>query len=143
MNITSSLYIITAAGGNPTAIRVLPRTESPDWYAERGGILMAETAALGVEQAGFLIPEESRFMMSGGEFCGNAARAAAMLLARFMGAEGCISDVGYTGISAHARWENETNANVTCIFDHLPIEVSAEQTRKTRSRSSIREESTS
>ncbi len=132
MNITSSLYIITAAGGNPTAIRVLPRTESPDWYAERGGILMAETAALGVEQAGFLIPEESRFMMSGGEFCGNAARAAAMLLARFMGAEeGAFQMSGYTGdIRSHVRWENETNANVTCIFDHLPIEVCREQDAK-------------
>lgn len=129
MNANASLYIIAAAGGNPTAIRVLPCTESPDWYAEQGGNLMNETASLGVEQAGFLIPGESRFEMSGGEFCGNAARAAAMLFSRFTGAEeGVFQMSGYTGnVRSFVRWESDTVANVTCTFDRLPVEVRREQ----------------
>jgi len=130
MNTKASLYIIAAAGGNPTAIRVLDRTRSSDWYAEQGAILMQETAALGVEQAGFLIPEERRFDMSGGEFCGNAARSAALLLSRFSGNEaGSFQMSGYEGdVRFFARWESETVATVTCDFDRLPIEIRREET---------------
>jgi diaminopimelate epimerase len=129
MNANASLYIIAAAGGNPTAIRVLPRAQSSDWYAKQGGNLMNETAPLGVEQAGFLIPGENRFEMSGGEFCGNAARAAAMLLSRFTGAEeGVFQMSGYMGnVRSFVRWESDRIANVTCTFDRLPIEVRREQ----------------
>lgn len=129
MNDASPLYIIAAAGGNPTAIRILPNTKPSSWYAEQGGNLMNETAALGVEQAGFLIPAEGRFEMSGGEFCGNAARAAAMLLSRFTRAEeGVFQMSGYTGnVRSFVRWESDKTANVNCIFDRLPIEVRREQ----------------
>lgn len=130
MNDTSSRYIIAAAGGNPTAIRVLTRTESPAWYAEEGAVLMRDTVALGVEQAGFLIPDQRRFEMSGGEFCGNAARSAALLLSRFSGEKaGAFEMSGYEGgVHFFVRWESETAATVTCNFDRLPIDVRREQT---------------
>lgn len=130
MNAKTSLYIITAAGGNPTAIRILNRIESSDWYAEQGATLMKDTAVLGVEQAGFLIPEDRRFEMSGGEFCGNAARSAALLLSRFSGDEvGAFQMSGYEGdVRFFVHWENETVATVTCDFDHLPINVRRERT---------------
>lgn len=130
MNDTSSRYIIAAAGGNPTAIRILNRTESSDWYAEHGAALMKATAALGVEQAGFLIPDQRRFEMSGGEFCGNAARSAALLLSRFSGDEaGAFQMSGYEGdVHFLVRWESKATATVTCDFDRLPIEVRRDRT---------------
>lgn len=129
MNDTSFHYIIAAAGGNPTVIRILNRIQSSDWYAEQGANLMKATAALGVEQAGFLIPEERRFEMSGGEFCGNAARSAALLFSRFSGDEsGAFQMSGYEGdVRFLVRWESETAAIVTCDFDRLPIDVSCER----------------
>ncbi len=125
-----SRYIITAAGGNPTAIRILDHTRSSDWYAEQGTILMKDTAMLGVEQAGFLIPERRRFEMSGGEFCGNAARSAALLLSRFSSDEmGTFQMSGYEGdVHFFVRWERETAATVTCDFDRLPIDIRREKT---------------
>ena len=123
MNAKPSLYIVTAAGGNPTAIRLLPKPESPEWYAREGNLLMRKTASLGVEQAGFLILSENRFEMSGGEFCGNAARSAALLLSRFSDTEeGAFQMSGYAGmVSFRVQSQNESRASVTCVFDQLPI----------------------
>ena len=75
--------IITAAGGNATAIDTLAAPLTRAAYAARGQTLVAAYAAQGVEQAGFLIrtANAAHFEMAGGEFCGNAARAAALLLA--------------------------------------------------------------
>ena len=75
--------IITAAGGNATAIDTLAAPLMRAAYAARGQALVAAYAAQGVEQAGFLIrtANAAHFEMAGGEFCGNAARAAALLLA--------------------------------------------------------------
>lgn len=75
--------IITAAGGNATAIDTLAAPLTRAAYAARGQALVAAYAAQGVEQAGFLIrtANAAHFEMAGGEFCGNAARAAALLLA--------------------------------------------------------------
>lgn len=127
---TSSLFIIAAAGGNPTAIRILTRAESSGWYTKEGATLMAENVPLGVEQAGFLIPKERRFEMSGGEFCGNAARSAALLLSRFSGDEaGAFQMSGYEGdVRFFVRWESKTAATVTCDFDRLPIKIRRERT---------------
>ena len=75
--------IITAAGGNATVIDTLAAPLTRAAYAARGQALIAAHAAQGVEQAGFLIRTAgaAHFEMAGGEFCGNAARAAALLLA--------------------------------------------------------------
>ena len=77
---SNNLFIITAAGGNATAIQVLDTALDSGQYAKLGKKLMVDTAKDGVEQCGFLIPADNHFEMSGGEFCGNAARAAAILL---------------------------------------------------------------
>lgn len=80
-------FIITAAGGNATAIERLAAPLSRAAYVIRGQALVNAHAAQGVEQAGFLIgtateaADSAHFEMAGGEFCGNAARAAALLLA--------------------------------------------------------------
>lgn len=85
-------YLITAAGGNGTAIRVLERPLTRDEYAREGHTLGIAYEPFGAEQAGFLIPSEKHFEMGGGEFCGNATRSAAVLLSELSGA----SDVQYT-----------------------------------------------
>ena len=74
------IYIINAAGGNATAIQVLEQGLNKEDYANLGKQLMDNNADFNVEQVGFLIPKDKHFEMSGGEFCGNAARAATILL---------------------------------------------------------------
>jgi len=73
-------YIVTAAGGNATFIRVLDEPLSRGDYSKIGGAMIRNFQNLSVEQAGFLILANNHFEMSGGEFCGNAARAAALIL---------------------------------------------------------------
>ncbi len=120
-----SIFIVSAAGGNPTAIRLLAKPESSAWYAKQGSILMRDTASFEVEQAGFLIPAKDRFEMSGGEFCGNAARSAALLLSRFDNTkEGVFRMSGYDGsVRYSVQSQSEREANVTCVFDQLPIKM--------------------
>ena len=84
------LHILTAAGGNPTAIWVLPGPLSRAQYATRGADLMAAGAALvrlhvgeegpQPEQAGFLLLPSYHLEMTGGELCGNATLSAAAML---------------------------------------------------------------
>lgn len=115
-------FVVEAAGGNATAIVVLPSSLTPDRYAELGAELMKRTESLGVEQAGFLIPTEDRFDMSGGEFCGNAARAAAMLLSRIKGSNQVVFTMsGYSGsVQGNVSWNGDAVADVVVHFDHLP-----------------------
>ena len=96
--------IITAAGGNATAIDILAAPLTRAAYAARGQALVATYAAQGVEQAGFLIrtANAAHFEMAGGEFCGNAARAAALLLAPQGGAVS-FSMSGFAGITKIGR----------------------------------------
>jgi len=73
-------YIITAAGGNATFIRVIDKPLSREDYTRIGSAMIRDFQKLSVEQAGFLVLSDNHFEMSGGEFCGNASRAAALLL---------------------------------------------------------------
>ena len=89
--------IITAAGGNATAIDTLAAPLTRAAYAARGQALVAAYAAQGVEQAGFLIrtANAAHFEMAGGEFCGNAARAAALQAVRLDdGSMAALVDLG-------------------------------------------------
>lgn len=70
-------YVISAAGGNETVIRLLDHSRLSSWYAKEGAEMIANH---GAEQAGFLLTDSFHLEMSGGEFCGNATRAAAVLL---------------------------------------------------------------
>lgn len=82
----SYIFSKLVPGGNPTAILHEPQL-APPALAELSARLM-DPLCLGVEQAGALYPGGdrpgaalARLEMMGGEFCVNAARAAAMLLA--------------------------------------------------------------
>jgi diaminopimelate epimerase len=79
VSMKSRTFVITAAGGNGTAIRVLEHPLSRAEYASQGKQLLQEMENFGAEQAGFLIPENNHFEMAGGEFCGNGSRSAAIL----------------------------------------------------------------
>lgn len=72
--------LVTAAGGNGTAIEIVKKSLSRADYVSRGDDLLDEFESLGAEQAGFLVLDEKHFEMAGGEFCGNATRSAAVLL---------------------------------------------------------------
>ena len=72
--------LITAAGGNGTAIGIVGTALTRADYESRGNKLVSDFETLGAEQAGFLIRDENHFEMAGGEFCGNATRSAAVLL---------------------------------------------------------------
>jgi len=116
--------IITAAGGNATAIDTLAAPLTRAAYAARGQALVAAYAAQGVEQAGFLIrtANAAHFEMAGGEFCGNAARAAALLLAPQGGAVS-FSMSGFVGrVQAEAplyRSEDRETTAGACLTGWL------------------------
>ena len=76
----NNIYVITAAGGNGTAMRILNRALTRAEYANQGKQLGLDMERYGAEQTGFLIPSDNHLEMAGGEFCGNASRAAAILL---------------------------------------------------------------
>jgi len=60
-NYGENVYIITAAGGNATAIKVLMEKKSRSYYAARGSELINKYEAKEVEQAGFLILNQNYF----------------------------------------------------------------------------------
>lgn len=72
--------LVTAAGGNGTAIEIIKEALTREDYESRGKVLCDDFEPLDAEQAGFLVLDENHFEMAGGEFCGNATRSAAVLL---------------------------------------------------------------
>jgi diaminopimelate epimerase len=87
------LHILTAAGGNPTAIWLQDAPLTRAQYAARGADLLSAGAALVrlsggsaiPEQAGFLLRAERHLELAGGELCGNATLSAAALLGAHLG----------------------------------------------------------
>jgi len=74
-----SEQVIFAAGGNATAIAIIDKGLARKEYEARGLALMDAYENLGIEQCGFAVLESTHFEMAGGEFCGNAARSAAIV----------------------------------------------------------------
>jgi len=117
----NSRFIITAAGGNGTAIDVIDRPLLRTEYATRGKELGEQTESLGAEQAGFLIPSERHLEMAGGEFCGNASRSAAVLLSEM----GKVKNVSFTVsgfaglVSADVESLGDNKFDVICRFSGL------------------------
>lgn len=93
-------YVITAAGGNATAIGVIDSPQDRTWYEQQGMLLMKEFSDLHVEQVGFVVLSQNHFEMSGGELCGNGTRAAGFLFAKLTGGadEYEFSTSGHTGL---------------------------------------------
>lgn len=117
--------LITAAGGNGTAIQTLNELLTRDEYATRGKVLGEEMARYGAEQVGFLIPNYSHFEMAGGEFCGNASRAAALLLSETEGQPKVTFTVsGFEGtVNATVAKQSDELYDVRCEFPNMPTEV--------------------
>lgn len=118
--------IITAAGGNPTAIREVQMNLTRDEYEKYGKKLMLETEKYGVEQAGFLIPRKtslSHFEMSGGEFCGNAARSASLFLFLKTGeSKNSFTMSGFSNVvSSVVQKIDKTKFNVKCEFPEFNL----------------------
>ncbi|MFN3188653.1 MAG: hypothetical protein ACK42D_03900 [Candidatus Paceibacteria bacterium] len=82
---TMQKFVVTAAGGNATAIGVVQERQSRSWYETEGKKLEKEFPLLGVEQVGFIVLSDNHFEMSGGEFCGNGSRAAGLMFAKLLG----------------------------------------------------------
>ena len=118
--------LITAAGGNGTAVRIiedsLPRSE----YESIGSDLGNRFEALGAEQAGFLVLNDQHFEMAGGEFCGNASRAAAVLFSQALNADNVSFTVsGFDGtVVAHVKQKSDDkHFDVQCVFPGMPTDV--------------------
>lgn len=102
--------LVTAAGGNGTAIEVINQPLLRRDYESRGKILENDFESLGAEQAGFLVLDENHFEMAGGEFCGNATRSAAVLLHQKHGKDDLSFTVsGFAG-TVHASVKPLTDA---------------------------------
>lgn len=116
-------YIITAAGGNGTAIRVIDSPLTRDEYAREGKIFGKKTEGRGAEQAGFLIPGRQHLEMAGGEFCGNASRAAAILFSRLARTPDVSFTIsGYPGlVQARVNSISDSVYDVACRFDELNL----------------------
>lgn len=118
-------YLITAAGGNGTAIRVIDHKLSRQDYAEQGQKLGQLMEPQGAEQAGFLIPSANHFEMAGGEFCGNASRAAAILFSELNGGAQDVQFTvsGFNGtVTAHVEKHDPDHYRVRCIFPGMPTD---------------------
>lgn len=122
---TEQKTLITAAGGNGTAIQVLNQPLTRTQYEQRGKLLGEEMEHAGAEQAGFLILSEHHFEMGGGEFCGNASRAAALLFAEADGTKDVSFTVsGFDGtVSATVDKQSDTKYFVHCEFPGMPTTV--------------------
>lgn len=117
--------LITAAGGNGTAIRILKDSLTRSEYENIGTDLGNRFEEFGAEQAGFLVLNDQHFEMAGGEFCGNASRAAAVLFSRALDADDVSFTVsGFDGtVGAHVEQKDVSHFVVRCIFPGMPTNV--------------------
>ena len=117
--------LITAAGGNGTIIETLAAPLRRSEYEARGKLLGDEYEAAGAEQAGFLVVSQNHFEMAGGEFCGNAARAAAVLLSQKYGQKNVAYTVsGFDGVvRAQVEPLSDTTFFVKAIFPQMRVVV--------------------
>ena len=122
---STTTAVIAAANGNGTAIEVITSPLTRTEYVSRGRILGENTERLGAEQAGFLVSSQSHFEMAGGEFCGNASRAAAVLFSKLRGADNVEFTVsGFKGlVSATVDRRSDNEYYVRCRFPGMSVGV--------------------
>lgn len=119
MKESKKVFIINAAGGNATALMVLNKPLKRKEYSEIGKKMMTDFSDYLVEQAGFLVLLNDHFEMSGGEFCGNAARAAALLFNYFKKVTSFTMS-GFDGkIEIDISNKNSKKPVVSCYFPGL------------------------
>lgn len=117
--------LITAAGGNGTAIQIIKEPLAREGYESLGKVLESEFESRGAEQAGFLVLDENHFEMTGGEFCGNATRSAAVLLSKEHGQDSLSFTVsGFDGVvEASVKQLTEETFFVEAAFPGMRPEV--------------------
>lgn len=122
---STTTAVIAAANGNGTAIEVIASPLTRAEYVRRGRILGENTERLGAEQAGFLVSSQSHFEMAGGEFCGNASRAAAVMFSKLRGADNVEFTVsGFKGlVSATVDRRSDNEYYVRCRFMGMSVGV--------------------
>lgn len=123
---SDSIKLITAAGGNGTAIKIIDKPLTRAEYEAHGRMLGENLELAGAEQAGFLVLSQRHFEMAGGEFCGNATRAAAVLLSQAASGEGRLQFTvsGFRGeVSAAVKRRAPNRYFVRCEFPGLPVEA--------------------
>ncbi len=121
----STETLIKAAGGNGTAIRIINDPLTRSEYERIGSDLGERLENRGAEQAGFLVLNEHHFEMAGGEFCGNASRAAALLFSQADDKKDVSFTVsGFNGtVSATVEQLSDDKFNVRCVFPGMPTDV--------------------
>lgn len=127
----SSMVVITAAGGNGTAIEIIDDPLTRMEYSSRGRLLGENAEKLGTEQAGFIVLSQGHFEMAGGEFCGNASRAAAVLFSELRNARDVSFTVsGFKGI-VHATVDKRADGkySVYCRFPGMSVDVRPAKSR--------------
>lgn len=115
--------LVSAAGGNETAIEVIGKPLSRKDYVSRGAELFDDFKQFGAEQSGFLVLDENRFEMAGGEFCGNATRSAVVLLHQKHGKETMSFTVsGFKGtVNASVKRLNDSKYFVEAEFPGMQL----------------------
>lgn len=122
------LAILTTAGGNATAIQIVDGTYPKDIYATVGKSLVETLQQYGVEQVGFLQLDEARFEMAGGEFCGNATSAAAVMLSRFSNRPSVtLGTSGFEGsVTSMVKQLDNSRYNVATTFAGMACTVTSQ-----------------
>ena len=127
----SSMVVITAAGGNGTAIEIIDDPLTRMEYSSRGRLLGENAEKLGTERAGFIVLSQGHFEMAGGEFCGNASRAAAVLFSELRNARDVSFTVsGFKGV-VHATVDKRADGkySVYCRFPGMSVDVRPAKSR--------------
>jgi diaminopimelate epimerase len=120
--------VINAAGGNTTAIEIINQPLKREEYETQGLKLLDKFQQFSAEQAGFLVTSGDHLEMSGGEFCGNATRAAALILSELRGKEAISFSVsGFPGlVQGSVRKIADNKFNVKCLFPNFNLVVSSQ-----------------
>lgn len=109
--------VFLAAGGNPTGIVQFPDNSRRSEYAQIAMRVMSKDPRL--EQFGFLEGTGS-FYMSGGEFSGNGARAAAWLIYKTTGKT--TGSFTMSGLTKPVNYKILENGDVQCEFLGLQLQ---------------------
>lgn len=121
----NDFFVVSAAGGNATAMRIVLNYLAREEYSAHGRMMEKSPLAseAEVEQSGFVVLNDRHLEMSGSEFCGNATRAAAVLLSKAIGeAQFEMTVSGYTGpVQAKVTPEVGDNFVVEVVFGNMPL----------------------
>lgn len=109
--------VILAAGGNPTGIIQFPNSSRRREYEQIAKYFMVRDSRL--EQFGFLEGTDS-FYMSGGEFSGNGARAAAWLISILTNQKS--GKFIMSGLAKPVEYSILDNGIVRCVFPGMALD---------------------